>query len=74
MNDDTQTYKEYREEVKQEQSGLSRDEVSKLMQKRSEYQVDLDGLRPQEHQWVDRGQVMSCEGAAHPSHRAFKRR
>lgn len=38
-----------------------------------EYQVNLDDLKPQEHRWVDRGLVMSCEGAGHPPHRAFKR-
>lgn len=36
--------------------------------------IDLDNLKPQKHLWVDRGAVMSCEGAAHANHRAFKRR
>lgn len=35
--------------------------------------VDISKLTPQTHRWVDRGQVMSCEGAGHASHRTFKR-
>jgi hypothetical protein len=26
------------------------------------------------HQWVDRGEVISCEGATHRPHRHFKRK
>lgn len=36
-------------------------------------QIDLDNLPKQEHRWVDRGMVMSCEDAGHPNHRHFKR-
>lgn len=35
--------------------------------------VDISKLTPQVHIWVDRGLVMSCEGAGHASHRTFKR-
>lgn len=35
--------------------------------------VDLSKMTPQTHRWVDRGHVMSCEGAGHASHRTFKR-
>lgn len=70
----SQTYKEYREELKSEQSGLTREEIAEAMAKRSEHVADLDNLKPQKHRWVDRGQVMSCEGGDHPTHRAFKRR
>lgn len=35
--------------------------------------VDLDNLPKQTHRWVDRGLVMSCEGAGHANHRHFKR-
>lgn len=34
--------------------------------------VDIDNLKPIAHRWVDRGAVMSCEGAGHPNHRSFK--
>ncbi len=67
-----QTYKEYREEVKQSQEGLSKEEVLEQMTKKNEYVADLDNLTPQQHVWVDRGLVMSCEGAGHPNHRSFK--
>lgn len=63
----------WKEEVKAEQQDMSPEEVKELMQKRSEFLLELDRLVPQEHRWVDRGLVMSCEGATHPNHRAFKR-
>jgi hypothetical protein len=34
---------------------------------------DMDNMPSQTHRWVDRGVVMSCEGANHPNHRHFKR-
>jgi len=37
-----------------------------------EYSVDISNLPSVKHVWVDRGEVMSCEGAGHPSHRHFK--
>lgn len=37
-----------------------------------EYSVELDNLPPIKHRWIDRGLVMSCEGAGHPNHRSFK--
>lgn len=70
----TKTYKEHQEQVKAEQEGMSHEEIAELMRKRSEYIADLDNFTPQKHLWVDRGLVMSCEGADHPPHRAFKRR
>ena len=47
-----------------------RDELKKV----SEAVFEMDRVKPQEHNWVDRGEVMSCENAGHPNHRAFKRR
>jgi hypothetical protein len=38
-----------------------------------EYTFDMDNVRPVKHIWVDRGAVISCEGAGHPNHRVFKR-
>lgn len=68
-----QSYKKFREELKAEQEDMSPDEIKEKLAKRSEYLLDLNNLQPQEHFWVDRGLVMSCEGAAHPNHRAYKR-
>lgn len=36
--------------------------------------VDIDNLPKQKHNWVDRGTVMSCEGADHANHHAYKTR
>lgn len=33
---------------------------------------DIDNAEKPEHNWVDRGLVMSCEGADHANHRHFK--
>lgn len=30
--------------------------------------IDLDKVTPSEHNWVDRGLIMSCEGGSHPYH------
>lgn len=71
---DNQTYKDFKDEVKAEQGSMTREEVAEMMKKRSEYLLDLDNMKPTQHRWIDRGQVMSCEGGDHPAHRAFKRR
>jgi hypothetical protein len=65
--------REFKEKIKSEQETMSREEIMDLMKKNTEFQIDLDNLIPQQHFWIDRGQVMSCEGATHPNHRAFKR-
>lgn len=41
-------------------------------QLKSEFELNLDELPRQKHIWVDRGHVLSCEGATHPNHRHFK--
>lgn len=69
-----QTYKEYRESLKEEQSKLSTEEVKEAMAKQSEFMAELDNLKPQEHIWIDRGAKLTCENAAHPYHEAWKRR
>lgn len=43
-------------------------------QQPSLHTVNMDDLKTQNHLWVDRGEVMSCEGGDHPAHRAFKKR
>lgn len=70
----TKAYEAQREAVKAEQSGKSYDDIREQMEKVSEFMLELDNLKPQEHNWVDRGEVLSCEGANHPYHRVFKRR
>jgi len=50
-----------------------RQKVHDELKDKFEYIFDMDRLMPQKHIWVDRGIVVSCENAGHPSHRAFKR-
>jgi len=66
------TYKDQREKIKGQQNGQPKDRVMEWMQRKSDYQLDLDNMH-QEHVWVDRGAVMSCEGATHPNHRSYKK-
>ena len=68
------SYKQYRKEVEQEQADMTPEQIEEMMAKRSEYLLDINNLPPVKHYWVDRGLVMSCEGATHPNHRVFKRR
>lgn len=68
----TKDYKESLKSLKEQQANMSYDEVKELMLQNSEHVLELDKIQPQNHNWVDRGQVMSCENAGHPNHRAFK--
>lgn len=65
------TYEEYKAELKSEQSNMSRDEIKQQMQQQSEATFDLDNFPSVKHNWVERGAVISCEGANHPNHRHF---
>jgi len=69
MSDD---YTRYQENLKAEQKGMIREDILEEMQNKSEFTMDLDNLQTVKHVWVDRGAVVSCEGANHPSHRHFK--
>jgi len=60
-------------EVKAQQSEMTYEEVVKLMNKQSEYSLELDNLKPQQHNWVDRGLIMTCEGSNHAYHESYKR-
>lgn len=67
------SYKEYRAKLKEKQEKMSYEEIKQEMTENNDFIVELDNLKPQKHIWVDRGEVMSCEGAHHPNHRSFKR-
>ena len=54
------------------QEGLNRDQIKDQLTNQSEYVFDPDTAVPPDHHWVERGLVMSCEGANHPNHRHFK--
>ena len=36
-----------------------------------EYELDLNNMPKVKHHFIQRGVVVSCEGAGHPSHRHF---
>lgn len=69
-----QSYEDYRAMVAAEQAGMSREQIVQKLAVESEAITDLDNLPSQNHRWVDRGAVMSCEGAGHANHRSFKLR
>jgi len=68
----SEDYNQYKEQLQADQSQMGREEILALMKQESEYTTDLDNLPGVKHIWVDRGAVVSCEGANHPSHRHFK--
>lgn len=63
------SYAEQLEAAKAEQQGKSKEEI--MEQVKGEFKLDLDSLPKQQHNWVQRGIVVSCEGAGHPNHRHF---
>lgn len=79
MNDDIamnvpkpQTYEDRQRELHEDQAGMTREEIASLMASNSEATFDPETATAPDHNWVDRGLVMSCEGAGHLSHRHFK--
>ena len=40
----------------------------------ADYEINLEDLvnKPANHNWTDRGAVVTCEGAGHPPHRHYK--
>ena len=68
-----QTFREYKEELKEKYTGMSKDQVLKQMNAQSESAVDLDNLPKQSHKQVDRGANVTCEGGDHPYHAVYKR-
>lgn len=51
-----------------------RQKIHDELREQYEYTFDMDKMKPITHRWVDRGEVMSCEGAGHDNHHAFKRK
>jgi hypothetical protein len=71
MSDDVdkppvESFKELKARLKSEQASMTKEDVL-----REQGGIDLDNLPKQEHHWVKRGIVMSCEGMNHPNHRHF---
>ena len=70
---DRQWYPEYQAQLEAEQAGKSREQVTEDMKTKSEYIFDPATAPKQLHRWIDRGLKLSCEGAAHPYHQAWKK-
>lgn len=63
---------DHKKEVKEKQSGMSYEDIKAIMASKNEFIFEMDNLKPQQHNWVDRGVRMSCENAGHPYHWATK--
>jgi hypothetical protein len=74
MSNKKQSYVDTQIDAIAEAEEIDHDQAKQEYLKRSEHVVRFDNLPPQDHIWVDRGLVLSCEGANHANHRAFKRR
>lgn len=70
---DRQWYVEYQKELEEEQANKTREEVTEELQTKYEHVFDPATAPKQGHIWIDRGLKMSCEGAGHPYHQAWKR-
>jgi hypothetical protein len=57
-----------------ESEDISREQAIEKLKQRSEWLQDLENLPPQQHNWHDRGVIISCEGAGHDYHQVSKRR
>jgi len=59
--------KEYRAKLREEAYGDPKEIIAEELQEfdMSQFQKNI------QHQWVERGAVVSCEGAGHPNHRHF---
>lgn len=76
-----QTYKEYRQQLKDEQEGMTEEQLVDHLKSQKDtdgqplysHILDINNLPPQEHHWVERGVVVSCEGAGHMNHQYYKR-
>lgn len=61
-------------ELAEKQAGKTRQQVVEELKQDAEHVFDPETAAPQKHNWVDRGLIMSCEGAGHPNHQTGKRR
>lgn len=73
VTDSALSYDEYKAETRAQQEGKSYEDIKQDMSRQAVAVTDLNNLPVQDHRWIDRGLVLSCEGANHPNHRSFKR-
>jgi hypothetical protein len=62
--------KEYTNKLRKEIDDELLDEAKHI----NEYEIDFDNLPVVKHNWVKRGDIVSCEGAGHPNHRHYIKR
>lgn len=67
-------YEEKIAKIEEEQKTKTRDEVTEELRTKSEHVFDPSTAAKQNHLWVDRGLVLSCENAGHSYHQAWKRK
>lgn len=67
----SESYTEFQDRVKEEQSNMTKEEIAQEMESRHEYVQDLNNMPNVQHNWVERGLKVSCEGANHPHHSHF---
>lgn len=73
MSDDVgvpsiENYEQFKARLAIEQADKTKQDILK-----EQGGIDLDNLPKSQHRFVDRGAVIVCEGANHPSHRHWKR-
>ncbi len=63
----SESFKDFKDRLNIEQAGKTKQMV---LQEHGGIDLDVyDNLPQQLHKWVERGAILSCEGANHPSHR-----
>lgn len=70
---DRQWYQDYQAQLAHEQQGKSSQEVEALLESKVEHVFNPATAAPVVHKWVDRGMKLSCEGAGHVHHEAWKK-
>jgi hypothetical protein len=65
-------YQEHKAELAEQQAGKSRQEIAEALQTKAEHVFDPATAPKVKHNWVHRGLKLSCEGAGHPHHQAWK--
>jgi hypothetical protein len=71
MIDELQT--QFEQETDPEKQLELRKQIHEELIATKQFEIDFDNLPTQDHKWVDRGLILSCEIGTHPNHRIRKR-
>lgn len=66
-------YEDHQAELAEQQANKTRQEVADELKTQAEHVFDPDTVVPLNHNWIQRGIKMSCEGASHPPHQTWLR-